>query len=249
MTHLDNLIVNKEATFFDALRLIDANQKGFLIVVDVNKRVVGTLTDGDIRRALIAGSTLNDQLVVNENFTSVGPAAQLDDMIEIFKDSRIDFLPILDLENILLGVITRKQLYVLLLQCRDLPEYEDLLNVDESLMDFEIFKRPWGIYKTTVLQDKYQSKVMQVKPGARLSLQYHNHREEYWVIASGVGIAQIGESFVPVNQGSVVFIPKGVKHRITNTSETDQLIIGETQIGDYFGEDDIVRIEDDYNRV
>lgn len=249
MTHLDNLIVNKEATFFDVLRLIDANQKGFLIVVDLSKRVVGTLTDGDIRRALIAGSTLNDQLVVNESFTSVGPAAQLDDMIEIFKDSRIDFLPILDSENILLGVITRKQLYVLLLQCRDLPEYNDLLNVDECLMDFEIFKRPWGIYKTTVLQDKYQSKVMQVKPGARLSLQYHNHREEYWVIASGVGIAQIGESFVPVNQGSVVFIPKGVKHRITNTSETEQLIIGETQIGDYFGEDDIVRIEDDYNRV
>lgn len=249
MTHLDNLIVNKEATLFDALRLIDANQKGFLIVVDLNKRVVGTLTDGDIRRALIAGSTLNDQLVANENFTSVGPAAQLDDMIEIFKDSRIDFLPILDSGNILLGVITRKQLYVLLLQCRDLPEYEDLLNIDESLMDFEIFKRPWGIYKTTVLQDKYQSKVMQVKPGARLSLQYHNHREEYWVIASGVGIAQVGESFVSVNQGSVVFIPKGVKHRIANTSETEQLIIGETQIGDYFGEDDIVRIEDDYNRV
>lgn len=249
MTHLDNLIVNQMASYYEALCLIDANHKGFVIAVDSEKKVIGTLTDGDIRRALIAGSTLSDQLVVNENFTSVGPAAQLDDMIEIFKDSRIDFLPILDSENALLGVITRKQLYVLLLQCRDLPEYDELLNVDESLMDFEIFKRPWGIYKTTVLQDKYQSKVMQVKPGARLSLQYHNHREEYWVIASGVGIAQIGESFVSVNQGSVVFIPKGVKHRITNTSGTEQLIIGETQIGDYFGEDDIVRIEDDYNRV
>ncbi len=249
MTNLENFIVKQSSTFLEALRLIDQNQKGFVLVVDKDKRVVGTLTDGDIRRALIAGSVLEDSLTPNQNFTSVGSSVKLEDMIEIFKDRRIDFLPILDADEILLGIITRKQLYVLLLQCRDLPNFDELLNVDESLMDFEIFKRPWGIYKTTVLQDKYQSKVMQVKPGARLSLQYHEHREEYWVIASGIGIAQIGDSFVPVNQGSVVFIPKGVKHRITNTSDTDQLIIGETQIGDYFGEDDIVRIEDDYNRV
>lgn len=249
MSNLDNFIVDQKSSFLRALCLIDENRKGFVLVVDSKKRVVGTLTDGDIRRALIAGSTLNDQIEANTNYTSVGATAKLDDMVEIFKDGRIDFLPILDTDKKLLGVITRKQLYVLLLQCRDLPSYEELLSVDESLMDFEIFQRPWGIYKTTVLQDKYQSKVMQVKPGARLSLQYHNHREEYWVIASGAGIAQVGESFVPVSPGSVVFIPKGVKHRITNTSENEQLIIGETQIGDYFGEDDIVRIEDDYNRV
>lgn len=249
MSNLDNFIVDQDSVYLEALRLIDANHKGFVLVADSNGGIIGTLTDGDIRRALIYGASLNDRIKANRSFISVNESVKLDDMIEIFKDRRIDFLPILNPNKNLLGVITRKQLYVLLLQCRDLPDYEDLLEVDESLMDFEIFQRPWGIYKTTVLQGKYQSKVMQVKPRARLSLQYHNRREEYWVIASGEGLAQIGESFVSVGPGSVVFIPKGVKHRITNTSDKEQLIIGETQIGDYFGEDDIVRIEDDYNRV
>ena len=143
----------------------------------------------------------------------------------------------------------KKQLYSLLLQCENASLGDDFSDVDGSLIDFEVFNRPWGIYKTTVLQDKFQSKILQVKPKAKLSLQYHNYREEYWTVESGVVVAQVGESRFALVPGSSVVIPRGCKHRLINTSETEYLVVSEVQIGDYFGEDDIVRIEDDYGRA
>lgn len=250
---IDDFVVSDEQQCLDALSAIEHNQRGFVIVENKLGKVIGTLTDGDIRRALIAGVALSgricDSRPYRSNFTSVQSGVCIDELIEAFKNPSIDFLPILGEEDNLAGIVTRKQLYVLILQCRDLPSFAELLNVDESLMDFEIFKRPWGIYKTTVLQNKYQAKILQIRPDAQLSLQYHRFREEYWVVASGEGIAQIGDSSVTVRSGSVVFVPRGCKHRMSNTSSTEQLIIAEVQIGEYFGEDDIIRLEDKYGRL
>lgn len=82
-----------------------------------------------------------------------------------------------------------------------------------------------------------------------MSLQSHNHREEYWIVVHGIGIVQLDASFFPVTCGSSVFIPKGCKHKLTNTDKKENLIITEVQIGDYFGEDDIIRYEDIYGRA
>ena len=124
----------------------------------------------------------------------------------------------------------------------------DFFSIDTSIVDHEIFQRPWGYYKTTVLNDYFQGKIISVKPGGMLSLQSHNHREEYWIVVHGTGIVQLDNSIKNVFTGSTVFIPKCCRHRLTNTNENENLIITEVQIGDYFGEDDIIRYEDIYGR-
>lgn len=108
--------------------------------------------------------------------------------------------------------------------------------------------RPWGKY--TVLEDTATHKVkrIEVSPGGKLSYQYHHKREENWVIVLGTAeVVLDGESFV-LKRGESIFIPKEAKHRIMNTS-TETLVFVEVQTGEYFGEDDIIRLEDEYDRV
>ncbi|MGI6590890.1 MAG: CBS domain-containing protein [Eggerthellaceae bacterium] len=253
MYQLKDFLIVQDRTLRDALKAIEKNRRGFVAVVDDDGRMVGTLTDGDVRRKLLDGADLDEKIVDSKayrrDFTSVSDTAIVDELVEVFKNEGITFVPFLDADGKPVGFITRGQLYGLVLQCADLPAFDELLNVDEHLMDFEIFQRPWGIYKTTVLQDDYQSKVLQIRPAAQLSLQYHLHREEYWTVVCGRGVAQVGDSHFPVQAGSTIFIPRGCKHRMTNSSDYSQLVILEAQIGDYFGEDDIVRLEDRYGRV
>lgn len=146
-------------------------------------------------------------------------------------------------------MITKVQLHVVLLQDINAVLSYNFCELDDNVIDYEIFQRPWGFYKTTILNDYFQSKIISVKPGQQLSLQSHNHREEHWIVAHGEGIVQIERSEIKIESGSSLFIPKGAKHRLTNTNSNDNLIITEVQIGDYLGEDDIVRYEDNYGRV
>ena len=108
-------------------------------------------------------------------------------------------------------------------------------------------KRPWGNYQ--VLYDGNDCKVKRitVNPKQRLSYQLHKQRSEVWVIVSGKGKIIINDESRETNPESIITIPVGAKHRIENTSEEDLIFI-ETQLGTYFGEDDIIRIEDDYGR-
>jgi len=169
--------------------------------------------------------------------------------IELFKNKAIKFLPILNTEGELLSVITKPLLHAVLLQDLNADLSFDFSSLDDSVVDYEIFQRPWGFYKTTVLNDYFQSKVISVKPRQQLSLQSHNHREEHWIVAHGKGIVQIEKSEIMIESGSSLFIPKGAKHRLKNTDSSENLIITEVQIGDYLGEDDIVRYKDNYGRV
>lgn len=108
--------------------------------------------------------------------------------------------------------------------------------------------RPWGEY--WVLEDAPTHKVKRIKvnPGGRLSLQYHFKRGEVWTIVSGIGTITIGEKIENYHAGQVAQIPQGTHHRIENKTDEPVFFI-EVQYGTYFGEDDIVRIEDDYNRI
>lgn len=107
--------------------------------------------------------------------------------------------------------------------------------------------RPWGTY--TILEENqgYKVKQITVRPGAKLSLQYHHHRSEHWIVVSGVATVTIDENTFDLNQNQSTYIPKEAKHRLANNQKEDLILI-EAQVGGYLGEDDIVRLQDDYKR-
>ena len=247
---LKPFIIEKGNSVFEALEKIDRNKKGFLIVVD-DEVVSGTLTDGDIRRAFIKGASVEERIdsIYTRAFKYLFLSDGIPGATELFKDEAIKFLPVVDDKKRLLNIITKSQMHALLLQDIHTDLRYDFLSLDEGIVDYEIFHRPWGFYKTTVMNDYFQSKVISVNPKSQLSLQSHNHREEHWIVAHGFGTVQLDQSVIEVKCGSSIFIPKGCKHRLTNTGDKESLIITEVQIGDYFGEDDIIRYEDIYGRI
>ena len=110
--------------------------------------------------------------------------------------------------------------------------------------------RPWGWYINIDGNDHSGSKVKRigVYSGKRLSLQSHNKRSEHWVIVKGKARVQVGEDFHVLHKNQSIYIPVGVLHRMENIGE-EMVEFIETQIGDYLGEDDIVRYQDDFGRV
>ena len=112
----------------------------------------------------------------------------------------------------------------------------------------EIQERPWGKYIVITDESNYKLKRIEVDPGGRLSYQYHNKRSEAWTIVEGKGTITLDVKVKEYNQGETLLIPQGVKHRIENKNDHKVVFI-EVQTGEYFGEDDIIRIEDDYNRI
>ncbi len=111
-----------------------------------------------------------------------------------------------------------------------------------------VVHRPWGSYESLHGGEKHQVKHIVVKPGERLSYQYHHFRAEHWVVVSGIAEAVVGKDTVIMGEADTVFIPIGAPHRLRNPGDKDLHLI-EVQYGSYLGEDDIVRIEDDYGRV
>lgn len=107
--------------------------------------------------------------------------------------------------------------------------------------------RPWGTY--TVLEDTsgYKIKRIEVKPGKRLSLQKHFHRNEHWIVLSGTATVTVADQTYLVYPNASTYIKAGEFHRLANMGKIPLVII-EVQVGEYTGEDDIVRIEDDFNR-
>jgi len=108
--------------------------------------------------------------------------------------------------------------------------------------------RPWGKYQKFYQEDKVWVKRVEVDPKGRLSLQKHQFRSEKWIIVHGQGLAIVDEQEIPVKPGSVVDIPLGAVHRIGNPYEHHPLVFIEVATGEYLGEDDIIRIQDDYTR-
>ncbi|MDB2487740.1 mannose-1-phosphate guanylyltransferase/mannose-6-phosphate isomerase [Alphaproteobacteria bacterium] len=108
--------------------------------------------------------------------------------------------------------------------------------------------RPWGTYTTLKQEGGYQVKRITVAPGQKLSLQYHHKRSEHWVMTEGKAIVQVGDKEFETGPGEYRYIPLGEKHRLTNIGD-DELVLIEVQVGDYLGEDDIVRLEDVYGRT
>lgn len=118
----------------------------------------------------------------------------------------------------------------------------------------EVGERPWGKYYVLEEMEGFKVKKIEVEPGHRLSLQSHKSRSEHWIVSQGVATVTLQEpsreeapSIETYQVGQNCFIPSEYLHRLANLGD-QKLIIIEVQIGDYLGEDDIIRYEDDYQR-
>jgi mannose-1-phosphate guanylyltransferase/mannose-6-phosphate isomerase len=108
--------------------------------------------------------------------------------------------------------------------------------------------RPWGNYRTVDAGNRFQVKRITVKPGATLSLQKHYHRAEHWVVVNGTALVQRGEERMLLRENESIYIPIGTEHRLENPGKLPLQLI-EVQSGAYLGEDDIVRLADNYGRA
>ena len=134
-------------------------------------------------------------------------------------------------------------------RAQDVKKAVELLK-SKDIAQAEIFPkdhRPWGWFESLALGDYFQVKRIFVKPGAALSLQSHMHRSEHWIVVEGTARVTIEDEIKIVSQGQSVYVPLGAKHRMENPGKSPMELI-EVQIGRYFGEDDIIRYEDVYER-
>ncbi|HET6197827.1 MAG TPA: cupin domain-containing protein, partial [Acetobacteraceae bacterium] len=107
--------------------------------------------------------------------------------------------------------------------------------------------RPWGFFEGLIQGDRFQVKRLVVTPGRKLSLQKHYHRAEHWVVVNGTALVTRDNETMLVRENESVYLPLGCVHRLENPGKIPLALI-EVQSGAYLGEDDIVRLDDDYNR-
>jgi mannose-1-phosphate guanylyltransferase len=108
--------------------------------------------------------------------------------------------------------------------------------------------RPWGGYSSLVIGDRFQVKRLFVKPGKRLSLQKHHHRSEHWVVVRGTAEVTVDGTVSMLTENQSIYLPLGCTHRLANPGKILLELI-EVQTGSYLGEDDIIRIEDEFGRA
>lgn len=163
-------------------------------------------------------------------------------------------------ENMLVTTVGVKDLVVVQTKdavlVADKEKVQDVKTIVDQLKkagrtEHEIHKRvyrPWGFYEGLHEGEGRQVKHICVYPGASLSLQYHHQRSEHWTVVGGVADVQVGEEVKRLEVDGSVYIPVTAKHRLTNPADEPMHLI-EVQVGDYLGEDDIVRLDDIYGRV
>lgn len=155
----------------------------------------------------------------------------------------------LGLENILIAETRDALLVANRNKAQDVKKvYEALLSegLPEAKIHTTVYK-PWGWYRVISDNCKYKVKLLAIYPEQRLSLQKHQHRSEHWAIVEGTATITKDEELIKCGVGQSIYVPAGCLHRITNETN-EEVVIVETQIGSYLEEDDIIRLEDDYER-
>lgn len=248
---IEKSLISLDTTLWDALSAIESNKRKFLVCVDENNKVIGSIVDGDIRRSLLRNPNVHQNIgsAVNRNTMCVRWSAGFADVCAIFKNEKIEFIPIVDEDGVVLNIITKRQFHILMLNDVEYRPSIDFTEYDDRVLEHEIYNRPWGFYKSTLLSSHAQAKIITVFPNSQLSLQEHKRREEHWVVMKGMGRCVLDESVIDIYPGKYIFIPKGCLHRAINNASDQNLILSEVQLGSYFGEDDIIRHEDDYGRI
>ncbi|HPI39919.1 MAG TPA: mannose-1-phosphate guanylyltransferase/mannose-6-phosphate isomerase [Pseudobdellovibrionaceae bacterium] len=161
---------------------------------------------------------------------------------KLFSFLGVDDLIVVDSDDALL--ITRRG------QSQNVRQIVDHLKHKKSPLVYShsYEERPWGNFQVLRDSTEFKSKVIEVDSGQQISYQSHSQREEHWIIVKGQGEVVLNDRIIPVTKGTHVHIPVGAKHRIRNTG-SEPLSFVEVQLGSYFGEDDIIRYKDDYQRT
>ena len=149
----------------------------------------------------------------------------------------------------LFNIVTKAQFHLMLLEDIEYSADINYSDFDHGKLEHEVYNKPWGFYKSVLLSSHAQAKVITLFPDSEISLQEHMHREEHWVVIKGVGKVVCSNDLFDIKAGGYIKIPKRMKHKIINTSVKDNLVFSEVQLGEYFGEDDIIRFEDMYGRI
>jgi mannose-6-phosphate isomerase-like protein (cupin superfamily) len=155
------------------------------------------------------------------------------------------------------SVKERKSLSIMMLLLDEMGEFdsgateeasERLKETNSQLHNIHLTgHRPWGTYTVLEEANGYKIKRIEVKPGKRLSLQKHFHRNEHWIVVSGTATVTVGDETRYVRPNESTYIKMGELHRLENEGKIPVVLI-EAQVGEYTGEDDIVRIDDDFKR-
>ena len=127
-------------------------------------------------------------------------------------------------------------------------DYASAALIEKDGVVIEYAERPWGSYTVLAEGDGFKVKTIEVRPGQRLSYQRHQRRAEHWFVVAGHGVIILDGGTTEAGPGTSVDVPHGAAHRVQNTGPVP-LVLVEVQHGDYFGEDDIVRLDDDYGRL
>lgn len=248
---LQAYIANSEDGPIEALKRFDTNKYNFLLITDSRGNLRGTISEDDVRRALISYASFDFTLgeIKRQPVIVAHPKDTIEEIISLFQNSTAQFVPIVNDSGKLLNCLTRDQFHTLVLESIPYHPWFDFFQLEKKKRQFNLAQRPWGFYKSLFVSDFTQTKIITVFPGQQLSLQKHFRREEHWTIAAGEGVMTLNDREYPVSKGDNIFIELGDIHRIRNDHPTKNLVFIEVQLGDYFGEDDIVRLEDSYGRA
>lgn len=121
--------------------------------------------------------------------------------------------------------------------------------IEDRKISLHYDERPWGSFTVIDEADDYKVKRLEVLPGKRLSYQRHTRRAEHWYVVRGIAKVTLNGNEILVKTGESLDVACGAAHRIENPDASERLVIIETQTGEYFGEDDIERFEDDFGRM
>lgn len=246
---IEKFMISEDASALDALARIDSNGRDFLFVADEDTLLLGVVRESGIRKQLLETKDLHVKIIYDKNYPCIKTSGSFDEVAAFFKERAVDFLPIIDKSGKIINYLTDAHFHYTLLHDQAFDLAGDFDGIDEDSLRFEIFNRPWGFYMSTIMSDFVQAKIITVFPGGELSYQEHKKREEHWIVIKGQGKVYLDESIIDVSPGRYIYIPKGCKHEVLNSSKTENLIFSEVQLGSYFGEDDIIRYSDKYGRV
>ena len=185
--------------------------------------------------------SLDEEIESSDNIISIDSSNNLILSDKIVAAIDIEDLIIVDTDDALL--ISKKG------SSQKVKQVVKQLNIQNSKLTIEhsVVHRPWGTYEVLLSTDNYKIKRIVVKPGKRLSLQKHFHRNEHWIVVSGTATVTVGDSIKLIPPNESTYIKMGEVHRLENEGKIPVIMI-EVQVGEYTGEDDIVRIEDDFKR-
>ncbi len=246
---MKNLQIQQTKTIKDVIKQLQENNSEFLIITD-EKKVISTITKDNVLEIIAKTPDLDLEIlnIKSKSFEFLSLDSNFDEICEKFRIKNINFLPILNSKKELVNILTKQQFQVMLIEDIKHKLTDDFSKFDNISLNHNIYNRPWGFYKSTVLASNVQAKIIGVFANSELSLQEHKKREEHWVIIKGSGKMILGESEISVYPGKYIYIPKGCKHQIINNSD-ENIIFSEVQLGEYFGEDDIIRYSDKYGRA